>query len=314
MSNDRAYSYGTSIINTIADNLKQETLKRKNILGLTLCVIIFCLGFVINRNIGLYFNLSGLLIVVGGTFGATLVSFRMERICNVYKVLSSSYRTRVKQPEEIVEILVDLSVKSKFRGILSLQEDEKETSIMFLRRALGLLVDGYSEQQTRNLLNSEMYFFRLRREESELVVRTMAEMSPAFGMVGSVVGLMSMLAGVGDTSIILATVPIALTSTLYGIIFGYFLFIPFAANIRERTDQELLLQKIIMEGVIAIESELHPRVLEIKLKSFLTPAARKGKLVSLKRIQEKFKIEPEPLELSELPSEQQQSQSQPSKE
>ncbi len=314
MSNDRAYSYGTSIINTIADNLKQETLKRKNILGLTLCVIIFCLGFVINRNIGLYFNLSGLLIVVGGTFGATLVSFRMERICNVYKVLSSSYRTRVKKPEEIVEILVDLSVKSKFRGILSLQEDEKETSIMFLRRALGLLVDGYSEQQTRNILNSEMYFFRLRREESERVVKTMAEMSPAFGMVGSVVGLISMLAGVGDTSIILATVPIALTSTLYGIIFGYFLFIPFAANIRERTDQELLLQKIIMEGVIAIESELHPRVLEIKLKSFLTPAARKGKLVSLKRIQEKFKIKPEPLELSELPSEQQQSQSRPSKE
>ena len=286
-----------SMIEMMLNTSKWWLTERMNIMGLASCVILFCLGFAIHGNVGLYFNMAALLIVAGGTFGATLICFRTKRLMIVYKVLMNSYRTRVKDPDEIVEILVDLSVKSRLRGVLSLQEDEEETSILFLRRALGFLVDAYRGHQIRDILNTEMYFFRLRRDESEQVLRTMAEISPAFGLVGSVVGLISLLAGVGDTSVILTTVPIALTSTLYGVVLANFFFLPFAANIRERTDQELLLQKIITDGVLAIESEVNPRALEMKLKSFLTPSSRQGRLVSLKRIQEKFKIEPEPAEL-----------------
>jgi chemotaxis protein MotA len=265
-------------------------MEHKKLLGLFVCIIIFILGFAIHGNIGLYFNFAGILVVLGGTLGATLISFRLERIKNAYKVMKNSYRTRMIQPGEIVEILIDLSVKSKLKGSLSLQEDEKEITILFLRRALQFLVDGYSGLQIRDILNTEMYFFKRRRDESERVLRTMAEICPSFGLVGSVMGLIGMIAGIGDTSVILNAIPIALTSTLYGIIFANFFLLPFAVNIREKTDHELLLQKIIMEGVIAIESEQHPRMLEAKLKSFLTPSSRKGKLVSLKRIREKFEI------------------------
>jgi chemotaxis protein MotA len=267
--------------------------ERNKVIGLIICILLVLSGFAVNGNVGLYFNLAALLIVLGGTFGAAFLSFRMERLSIVYKVLRASYRTRMKTPEEIVEILVDLSVKSKLKGVLSLQEDEEETSVMFLRRALGFLVDGYSEGQIKDILNTEMYFFKLRREESERVLRTIAEICPSFGLVGSMVGLIGMLSGIGDTSVILSTIPVALTSTLYGVVFANFFFIPFAAQIRERTDHELLLQKIILEGVMAIESELNPRVLEMKLKSFLTPASREGRIISLQRIQERFKIQPE---------------------
>lgn len=265
----------------------------QNVIGLVVCMLLFGSGFVIHGNVGLFFNLSGLAIVLGGTVGATLISFRMERLLIVYKVLLGSYRTRPKRADEIIEILVDLAVKSRLKGLLSLQQDEEETTILFLRRALGFLVDGFSARQIRDLLNTEMYFFRMRREETERVLRTMAEICPSFGVVGSVVGLIAMLAGVGDTAVILATVPIALTSTLYGVVFANFFFLPFAANIRERTDRELLLQKMILEGIIAIGSELHPRMLERKLKSFLTPSSRKGKLVSLDRIKQKFQLRAE---------------------
>lgn len=265
--------------------------ERKNLIGLAICVILFCSGFAIHGNVGLYFNLAALLIVVGGTFGATLICFQIKRLMIVYKVLTTSYSTRVKEPEEIVEILVDLSVKTRLKGLLSLEEDEETTSMTFLRRALGFLVDGYESDQIRDFLNTEMYYFKIRRKQSERVLRTMAEIAPAFGVVGSVVGLISLLQGVGDASVILATVPIALTSTLYGIVLANLFFLPFAANIRERTDRELLLQKIITDGVLAIESEVNPRPLEMKLKSFLTPSSRHGRLVSLKRIQEKFNIQ-----------------------
>jgi len=265
-------------------------MKNQNIIGLICCSILFLAGFVFHGNTALYFNLSGALVVLGGTFGATLITYRLERLKIVYKVLVSSYRTKTKTPEDIVEILVDLSVKSKFKGILSLQEDEEETSILFLRRALGLLVDGYRGKVIRDILNTEMYFFKLRREDCERVIRTMGELFPSFGLVGSVVGLIGMLSGVGDSKVILATVPIALTSTLYGVILANFFCLPFAGNLRERTDHELLLQKIIMEGVIAIESEMDPRSLERKLHSFVTPSSRNVQLVSLKRIQERFHI------------------------
>jgi chemotaxis protein MotA len=265
-------------------------MEHKKLLGLFVCIIVFASGFAIHGNIGLYFNFAGLLVVLGGTLGATLISFRLERLKNAYKVMRNSSRTKTIQPSEIVEILIDLSVKSKLKGFLSLQEDEKEITVLFLRRALQFLVDGYSGIQIRDILNTEMYFFKRRREESERVLRTMAEICPSFGLVGSVMGLIGMIAGIGDTSVILKAIPIALTSTLYGIIFANFFLLPFAVKIREKTDHELLLQKIIMEGVIAIESELHPRMLEAKLKSFLTPSSRKGRLVSLKRIREKFEI------------------------
>ncbi|MEA2083454.1 MAG: MotA/TolQ/ExbB proton channel family protein [Thermodesulfobacteriota bacterium] len=268
-------------------------MKNKNIIGFTACLFLFLVGFFMHGNIGLYFNISGLMIVIGGTFGATLVSYRLERLKIVFDVVKASYRVPHKSPETIVQILVDLSVKSRFRGILSLQEDEEETSILFLRRALGFVVDGFRGEQIRDILKTEMYFFRLRRDDSERVLRTMADLFPAFGLMGSVVGLIGMLAGVGDTSVILTMVPVALTSTLYGVIFSNFFLTPFASNLRQRTDHELLLQKIITEGVIAIGTELNPRVLERKLKSFLTPSSRKVRLVTLERIQERFKIKKE---------------------
>jgi chemotaxis protein MotA len=263
---------------------------KKNIFGLMFCLILFCMGFTINGHTGLYINLSGFIIVVGGTFGATLISYRMERLVILTKVLFTSYIKELRSPDVIVEILVDLSVKRRIKGLLSLQRDEGETTIIFLRQAIGFLVDGFSQAQIREVLNAEMYFFRMRRDETGRVLQTMADVAPAFGLVGSVVGLIGMLSGVGDSAVIMSTIPIALTSTLYGIVLANFFFLPFAANIRERTVQELMLQKIIAEGVVAIAGDLHPRILERKLKAFLTPSARKGDLISIEKIRERFEL------------------------
>ena len=205
--------------------------------------------------------------------------------------MSTSYRRPVKLETEVINILIDLSIKSRIEGILSLQKEENETTILFLRRAVGCLVDGYSTDQIKEILNTEMYFFKLRRDDTERVLRTVADFFPAFGIIGSVVGLITMLGGIGDTSVILRAVPIALTSTLYGLVFSNFFFLPFAANLRERTNNELLLQKIITEGVIAINSEMNPVILKTKLESFLTPSARETELVSYQKIRERFNIQ-----------------------
>lgn len=263
---------------------------RKAVLGLLLCALIFGSGFVLTGDMTRFFNLSGFLVVFGGTSGVALASFRLSRLVHVFRVVQSTYRCRVKEPAEIVELLVDLSVKSRLRGVHTLSEDERETSILFLRRALGFVVDNYPREQTTDILNTEMFFFKQRRDESERVLRVLAEICPAIGLAGSVIGLIGMLSGVNNMAVILTTIPIALTSTLYGVLLSNFILLPMAARVREVTDHELLLQKIIVEGVRAIQSELNPRVLEAKLKSFLTPSDRPGTLVSLGRIKERFGI------------------------
>lgn len=274
-------------------------MKQKNLLGIVLGSILFLIGFIIPGNISLYFNLSGWLIVFGGTIAAALVSFKAEQLENVVRVLIAAYRRPVTKETEIINILIDLSIRSRLEGILTLQKHENETTILFLRRALGCLVDGYKIEQIRDILNTEMYFFRLRREDSERVLRALADYLPAFGMMGSVAGLIAMLGGIGDTAIILQAIPVALTSTLYGLLISTYFFLPFAATIRERTNHELLLQKIIMEGVIAINSEVNPVILKTKLESFLTPSERETELVSYAKIKERFNIEREQLKADE---------------
>lgn len=265
----------------------------KNLLVLTVCTAIFLFGFFLKGNLSLYFNLAGIMVVVGGAAAASVISYGLERLKIVYYVTKSSYKGQTTSEKEVISILMDLSIRSRVKGILSLQEQEQELTTLFLRRALGCLVDGLKPDEIRDVLNTEMYFFKLRRDESERVLRTIGNFLPAFGIIGSVVGLISMLAGIGDTSVILSAVPVALTSTLYGIALANFLFIPFAENIRERTKHELILQKIIVEGVIAIETEANPRLLESKLQSFLTPSDRSDELVSYHEIIKRFRLKHE---------------------
>lgn len=260
---------------------------KKNLAGLILCIGLFFLGFLLNGNLNFYFNISGLLIVLGGTIAASLLSFRWEQLQVAAKVIQSSYKYQPKTEKDIIETLLRLSSKSRMDGILSLQHEENEASTLFLRRALGCLIDGYRAEQIREILNTEMHFFKLRRADIERVIRNIADYFPTFGIIGSVVGLIAMLKGIGDTSTILSAVPVALTSTLYGLIFSNFFLLPFAANISERTNHELLLQKIITEGILAIDSEVNPVILKTKLDSFLTPSERIENYISYENINKK---------------------------
>ena len=166
---------------------------------------------------------------------------------------------------------------------------EGNTDVTFLKSALEMLVDGYDEGEIRDILTTEMYFFRRRRQAHERVFRNLAQVAPAFGVAGSVVGLVGMLTGLGDTGIILKSIPIALTSTLYGVVLGNFVFNPIAESICSKTEQELLLKQLIVEGVAAVHREPRPTRLERKLLSFLTPAARPLSQRSFDEIRKKYR-------------------------
>ena len=230
-----------------------------------------------------------MVIVVSGTLGATFLSFPANALSSAFRVAWNTYRVKPLAAGEIVEALIDISLRSRRDGFLSLERIEQKTDVSFLKSALGLLVDGYEEREMRDQLTTEMYFFRRRRQDHERVFRHMARLAPAFGVAGSVIGLIGMLTGLGDTAVILKTIPLALTSTLYGIVACNFLLTPIAESIHCKTQQELLLQKLTIEGVVAIRQERNSHKLEKKLSSFLTPAARHGNQRTFQQIREKYR-------------------------
>ena len=249
-------------------------MRRRNATGLLICGALFASGFLVNGNLGVYFNISGLLIVIGGGFTATLVSYRPERIASVWQVLRASYQPRRVSPTTVIETLVQLSIRSHLDGMLALEDEETRIDDPFFKNAIEALVDGCDAQEIRSVLDAETHFFARRRQHCEQLLRTTAEFFPAFGLIGSVVGLVSMLAGIEDPNTLLRTVPIALTSTLYGVVIANFVLLPFAAHLREHTEQELLLMELVIEGTLAIRGQVKPSVLERLLRSFVAPADR----------------------------------------
>jgi len=263
-------------------------MNKKNLIGVIISMIIFVGSFMLTGAAAAYCNLAAFLVVFSGLIAAMLISYPFEHVVNAFKVAKNAYRNGHATSGEIVHTLLDLSVKSKVDGILSLERTEAKATTSFLKNGLILLVDNYKEEEIRETLNAEMAFFNLRRQQSERFFQTMARMSPAFGVAGSVIGLIGLLMGINDTAVILKNIPVAFISTLYGLVLSNMIFSPIAENINYSTRAELLNQKLVLEGIVAISKEQNSYKLERKLTSFLSPSERAGKTETLRRITRQY--------------------------
>ncbi len=263
-------------------------MSKKNMLGVLICAAIFVGGFCLSGGVQVYWNLGAFLIVTAGLFTALFMSYPYERIRTAFIVARSVYTERRRTQDDIVRILLELSVKSRVEGMLSLENVRQKIADPFLRNAVAFLVDNYKERDIREFLNTEMAFFRDRRQQSERVFQTLAKAAPAFGVAGSVIGLIGLLSGIDNTQALVSSIPVAFVSTLYGVVLSNMILAPIAESINFNTCAQMLNQKLIMEGVIAISKEQNSHRLEKKLTSFLSPAERAGKAELLRAITKKY--------------------------
>jgi chemotaxis protein MotA len=265
-----------------------------SIFGIAICSLLLIGSSLIGDGRLLMFNLVGFVVVLIGTLGATFISYTRNEINLAFKVAINAYRSNIPTEREIVSSLLDISMQSRLDGVLALEKTGDVVSILFLKRALSMLVDGFTLADLKDALFTEINFFQQRRSRHERVFRQMALLAPAFGVAGGVIGLVGMLDGIGDTGVILKTIPIALTSTLYGIILAYFICIPLAENIHGRTQDELLIHKLIAEGILLIAQDYHTVRLQTRLEAFVTPRHRDDHHQSFQEIRErymKFKVD-----------------------
>jgi len=248
---------------------------------------IFAASFCLRGNGALFVNASALAIVTCGTLAAMFLCYPAADLHAALRVTRNLYRNPPPTSNEVIRTMIEMALHTRNRGVLALEEAGEQSTLTFLKRALALLVDGLKEDELADILHGEMLHFRQRRAQIERMFRQAALFAPAFGVAGSVIGLIDMLAGITDPDVILKTIPVALTSPLYGIVLANSVFFPIAEGIHAKTQKELLIQKLVADGVLVIRREPNPRQLAIKLESFLTPSARNLENLSLNEIRQR---------------------------
>jgi len=250
---------------------------------------IFFASFFAGGHAALFVNAVALVIVSCGTLGAVFLCYPTADLRAALRVVRNVYRHPPPTSAEIISTLLEVALYSRgnsAENIAALENMSEQSTVSFLKRALGLLVDPFKDEEISEILHTEMFHFKQRRVQIERIFRQGALFAPAFGVAGSVIGLINMLAGITNPDVVLQSIPLALTSPLYGIVLANAVFFPLAESIHAKTQKELLSQMLVTNGVMIIRRESNPRRLALKLESFLTPSARTHENRSLADIAE----------------------------
>ncbi len=244
------------------------------IIGLVSGTILILFSILIGGSLMLFFNVPGLLIVVGGTLAATFIKFTMADVIGSISVAMKAFLVKMEAPENIITEMVEFTRIAKKEGLIAL---EKETpSDPFSAKALRYLSDGYDEGLIADMLNKDIRLMSQRHTTGQNVFKGMGDSAPAFGMVGTLIGLVQMLSSMSDPAAIGPSMAVALLTTLYGAVIANLITLPIADKLALRSEQEQLNKSIIVEAAIAINRGVSPMVLEESLKIFLNPKKRQA--------------------------------------
>lgn len=242
------------------------------VIGLVSGTVLIFGSIMLGGSIGAFINVPSLLVVVGGTVAVTFIRFKMADVIGSIKVALKAFLFKMQNPEDIIEEMVEYTRIAKKEGLIAL---EKETPAdPFSAKALRYLSDGYDEGLIEDMLSKDIRLTLQRHSTGQQVFKSAGDAAPAFGMIGTLIGLVQMLSSMSDPASIGPAMAIALLTTLYGAVVANLVCIPIADKLSLNSEKEKLTKTIIVEGAIAINRGVSPMVLEESLKIFLSPKER----------------------------------------
>jgi len=242
--------------------------------GIVVGMAMIIIAIMKRTGIGAFIDVESLLIVLGGTIAATFVNYPLPQVLSTFKVVRKALGTHTYKPEDTIAILVSFAEKARREGLLALEAEADKVDESFLKKGIELIVDGTDPELVRSIMETELSFIEERHGLGAQVFDRMGESAPAFGMVGTLIGLIAMLASLDDPSTIGPAMAVALITTFYGSLFANLIFIPIAGKLKIRSREEVLNKELMIEGVLSIQAGENPRIVAEKMKSFLNPADR----------------------------------------
>ena len=244
------------------------------ILGVISAFGLMCIAISMGGGIQLFINIPALMIVVGGTLGATMINYPVKDVLGVFKVVKKALFAKKISVTELIKRFVTFAKKSRKEGILTLEDDIKDENDEFLRKGVQLAIDGLEPQEIGEILETEIDFVRSRHQLGAEIFTTMGTFSPALGMIGTLIGLVQMLQTMDDASKIGPAMAVALLTTFYGSIMANIVCLPIAGKLRTRSKEEVLTKEMAIQGIASLSNGDNPRILEQKLQAFIPPNQR----------------------------------------
>lgn len=223
-----------------------------------------------------FINIPSLMIVAGGTLGATFINYPLKDVLKVGGILKNAVFQNKSTPQQWIPIFVDFANKARKEGVLSLEGTVSKMKDPFLKKGIQMAVDGLEPQSIKDILETEIEFIRARHRLGVDIFASMGAFSPAMGLIGTLIGLVQMLQSMEDPSTIGPSMAVALITTFYGAIMANLLFIPISGKLKTRSQEELFAKELMLEGVMAVTKGDNPRIVEQKLHAFLAPRLRKS--------------------------------------
>jgi chemotaxis protein MotA len=243
-------------------------------IGVIAAFILLIISIMMGSGLGAYIDIPSMLIVMGGTACSTLINFPLKDAINSIKVAKNAFFSRSLTVAEIIASFVSYANKARKEGILALESSLPQIDDDFLRKGLQLTIDGLEPQAITEILETEIAFIQERHSLGADMFQTMGTFAPAFGMIGTLIGLVAMLQNMDDPSTIGPSMAVALITTFYGAVLANVIFLPVAGKLRARNKEETMVKEMILQGVISLSRGDNPRIIEQKLHSFLPPNLR----------------------------------------
>ena len=229
----------------------------------------------INQNIGIFIDLPTFMIVLGGSFGAVIANFKLSDM----KKIPSLAIQAILAPSEgdeatTINQIVELSQEARVNGLLSLEPKIKEIESTFLRTGLEMVVDGTDVEDIRESMENDLAFMQRRHQKGQQIFLQFGMFCPAFGMVGTLVGLVKMMTDLTDIVQIAANMQVALLTTFWGSLIANTFALPIAGKLQTISNNEVIIKEMMIEGVLSIPKGENPKVLKRYLETFIAPKRR----------------------------------------
>jgi chemotaxis protein MotA len=237
---------------------------------------VFILIALMNGSAGLrpFWDFDSVLITIGGTIAAVMVSFPLSRLKDLPRITAIAFREREADPVAIIDSMVDLAEKARREGLLALEDSVNRTEDEFLKRGIQLIVDGTDPELVRDILETDLAYIEDRHKVAKSMYDAMTAYAPAFGMIGTLIGLVQMLRTLDKPSTIGPAMSVALITTFYGAVIANLITGPIANKLALKSGAEIRLREMMLEGILSIQSGENPRIVEEKLMGFLAPKDR----------------------------------------
>jgi chemotaxis protein MotA len=243
------------------------------IIGIVFGIALIFFAIVLGGQLTIFINIPSALIVVGGMVSAVFVMNPLSTIVMAFKIVMNAFTTKAASAPEMIEKITDLTLKARKNGTLSLESEVMENK--FLSKGIRYVVDGVDPSIIELLLNIDIAYMKQRHKTGYKLFKAFANYAPAFGMIGTLIGLVQMLQTLDDPSNIGPAMAVALITTFYGALMANLFFSPIAEKLSIRSDEEALVMKVILEGVLSIVAGDNPKIVQEKLETYLPPAMRK---------------------------------------